>query len=68
MPATMARKQTKNDGTKASDEMHARQVRMPYRLWKGLERVAKEESRSINGQIEHLVKQFLKTRFGETEE
>ncbi len=40
-------------------------LRIDAELWKALEDWAQEELRSVNGQIEYVLKQAVKKKFGE---
>ena len=42
-----------------ADERKAFLLRLPHELWKELERWAGEELRSVNGQIEYLLRQAV---------
>jgi hypothetical protein len=59
MNAVMAKRKPK---PKDPETIHAVAVRMPYRLYEQLERASQEESRSVNMQILHLIREWLKTR------
>jgi len=40
-------------------------LRIDAELWKALEEWAQEELRSVNGQIEYVLRQAVKKKFGE---
>ena len=42
-----------------ADERKAFLLRLPHELWKELERWAAEELRSVNGQIEYVLRQAV---------
>ena len=42
-----------------ADERKAFLLRLPHELWKELERWAGEELRSVNGQIEYVLRQAV---------
>ena len=42
-----------------ADERKAFLLRLPHELWKELERWASEELRSVNGQIEYVLRQAV---------
>jgi hypothetical protein len=43
-------------------------LRIPPDLWKQLEKWAADELRSVNGQIEYLLRQAVEKRKGDTEQ
>ena len=50
-----------------ADERKAFLLRLPHELWKELERWAGEELRSVNGQIEYVLRQAVTKHRGPTE-
>ena len=48
-----------------ADERKAFLLRLPHELWKELERWAGEELRSVNGQIEYILRQAVNKHKGE---
>jgi hypothetical protein len=52
----------------ASEERKTFLLRIPPDLWKELEKWAADELRSVNGQIEYLLRQAVEKRKGEREE
>ena len=51
----------------ASEDRKAFLLRIPQDLWNELERWAADELRSVNGQIEYLLRQPLEKRKGQKE-
>ena len=51
----------------ASEDRKAFLLRIPQDLWNELERWAADELRSVNGQIEYLLRQALEKRKGQKE-
>jgi hypothetical protein len=49
-----------------ADERKAFLLRLPHELWKELERWAGEELRSVNGQIEYVLRQAVIKHRGPT--
>jgi hypothetical protein len=47
-----------------ADERKAFLLRLPHELWKELERWAGEELRSVNGQIEYVLRQAVIKHLG----
>jgi hypothetical protein len=52
----------------ASEERKTFLLRIPPDLWKELEKWAADELRSVNGQIEYLLRQAVEKRKGAREE
>ena len=50
----------------ASDEKKAFLLRIPSDLWADLEKWAADELRSVNGQIEYLLRQAVAKRKGDS--
>ena len=50
-----------------ADERKAFLLRLPHELWKELERWAGEELRSVNGQIEYVLRQAVMNHRGPRE-
>jgi hypothetical protein len=50
-----------------ADERKAFLLRLPHELWKELERWAGEELRSVNGQIEYVLRQAVIKHRGPTQ-
>jgi hypothetical protein len=51
-----------------ADERKAFLLRLPHELWKELERWAGEELRSVNGQIEYVLRQAVMSHRGPRED
>ena len=51
----------------ASEDRKAFLLRIPQDLWNELERWAADELRSVNGQIEYLLRQAIEKRKGQKE-
>ena len=51
-----------------ADERKAFLLRLPHELWKELERWAGEELRSVNGQIEYLLRQAVTKHRGSSQD